>query len=172
MKKWIVILFWFCCVSSVCARQEEPTESTAQRVAEPLLGQSLSWLVGTWSGEGTQAGRTFTSRLEISSILDSTAVLAKRSSSGGYAELMLLGYDSSSKKNVGTLYDNRYHTGLYTCTATDKELICSQVVSVKGYASQRKYQLNGDGTLTFTIERQEPDQQLRKVIEVVFKKIG
>lgn len=172
MKQHVLILFLIMLVSFVSAQvqEEEPSESGTQKISGPYLGRSLNWLVGQWTGEGTQNGVAFSSNLDVSSILDATAVSLLRDSSGGYKEMILLGYDSTSKKNVATLYDNRYHTGLYTCTTSEKELKCSQLSSVPGYASQRIYQLAADGTLLFFIERQQPDQKFRKVLEIQFKK--
>ncbi|MCI0442723.1 hypothetical protein L0152_05835, partial [bacterium] len=136
----------------------------------PYLAHSLNWMIGNWEGEGKRGDTTFSSDLEVSPILDETSLLLKRNSTGGYREAMLLGHDMNSKKNVVTLYDNRYHTGLYTCDVGTNELNCTQVVSVQGYASNRIYRLMQDGSLVFSIQRKDPQNQNQKVLEIVFKK--
>jgi hypothetical protein len=151
-------------------QSEEPAESTSEKVSGPFLGQSLNWMIGKWTGSGQQRGVTFSGELDVSSVLSDTSVLIKRSSSGGYEEAMLLGYDTNSKKNVATLYDNRYHTGLFTCSLSQNELNCSQVASDPKYASQRSFSLASDGTLVFSIQRKDPQMALQKVLEVSFKK--
>lgn len=168
MKKYIAIVVWIAFVSIVLAQNEE--QEPSETMTGPYLGRSLSWMLGKWQGEGKRGGITFSSELEVSSILDETGLLLKRDSSGGYQEVMLLGYDMNSQKNVATLYDNRYHTGLYTCDISVNELSCSQVVSIQGYASERKYRLAMDGNLVFSIETKDPQKEVHKVLEVAFKK--
>jgi hypothetical protein len=170
-KTWFAIIICIALSTFVFAQQdEEPAESASEKVTGPFLGQSLNWIIGKWTGTGQQRGVTFTSELDVSSVLSETSLLIKRISSGGYEEAMLLGFDNTSKKNVATLYDNRYHTGLFTCTTGQNQLNCSQVSSDPKYASKRSFSLASDGTLIFTIQRKDPQMTLQKVLEVSFKK--
>jgi hypothetical protein len=168
MKKYIGVFVWIAFVAITFAQNEEPEQ--AQTTMGPYLAQTLNWLNGNWDGQGKRKEITFSSDLEITSVLDQTGLLLKRGSAGGYQEVMLLGYDVNSKKNVATLYDNRYHTGIYTCDIGTNELNCTQVVSVQGYASKRIYRLMSDGTVEFSIHRKDPQNQDQQVLQVIFKK--
>lgn len=168
MKNFVAILLLIAFVSIALAQNEEPEEP--QTSTGPYLARSLNWIAGSWNGQGKRNEVTFSSDLEVTSLLDETGLLLKRSSAGGYEEVMLLGYDMNSKKNVATLYDNRYHTGIYTCDLGTNELNCVQVVSVQGYASKRTYRLLNDGSVDFSIQRKDPQNQEQKVLEVIFKK--
>jgi hypothetical protein len=171
-KTWFAIIICVALSTFVFGQQEEePAESASEKVTGPFLGQSLNWMIGKWKGNGQQRGVTFTGELDVSSVLSETSLLIKRISSGGYEEAMLLGYDNTSKKNVATLYDNRYHTGLFTCTTGQNQLNCSQLSSDPKYASERSFSLASDGTLVFTIQRKDPQMTLQKVLEVSFKKM-
>lgn len=168
IKKTFGILVWIAFVSIALAQDEEPEQ--AQTTTGPYIAQTLNWLSGNWDGQGKRKEISFSSELEVTSILDRTGLLLKRGSAGGYEEVMLLGYDTNSKKNVVTLYDNRYHTGLYTCDLGSNELNCTQVVSVEAYASRRIFRLMSDGTVEFSIHRKDPQNHDEQVLQVIFKK--
>lgn len=136
----------------------------------PILQETLNWIVASWEGEGVQGGSAFTSYLDVTPLLDGTVLQINRASSSGLKEMMLLGYDGSSKKYVGVLYDSRNQIGLFSCELKEKSLDFSQIGLPQGYVSRRTFQLMPDGGILFAIERAEPGQAPAKSVEITFKK--
>ncbi len=139
-------------------------------IVPPALSGTLSWLIGDWEGEGIQGGIAFISYLSVATLLDGTVLQVNRASSSGLKEMMLLGYDSASKKHVGMLYDSRNHIGLFSCELKGKDVSLDQIGLPQGFISKRMFQLLEDGKIFFYIERSEPGQAAAKSVEITFQK--
>ena len=151
-----------------------PTGSTSVT----LLADVLGFVVGTWEGEGVSRGEhEFVGKMTATTELEGNAILVRRESmnkaggpSGGLQELLLIGYDGSTKKIIGTLYDNKNSILLYVGEAKDKEIVFSLATSTPGYVSRRIFRLNPDGTLVFQVEGATPGKEVSKMVEINFKK--
>ncbi|HEY7162003.1 MAG TPA: hypothetical protein VH815_12125, partial [Acidobacteriota bacterium] len=109
--------------------------------------------------------------------LDSTAVLLHRESTtkegltGGLKELMIVGYDGTTKKIVGTVYSNKNAIEILVGELkSETELLFNSVSVQQGYVSRRTYKTMPDGRLSFVIESGSPGKEVSKVVEINFKK--
>lgn len=167
------VLFLACCFQVFA---ESPTETAP---ANKMLSDSLGWLMGNWEGTGTTttAGREFIGQLSVSEELDHSALLLRRESmnktggpSGGLKELMVIGFDGTTKKIVGVTYDTNNNISLYVGEMQDKQIVFNSAVAQPGYVLRRTFQLKDDGTVSFFTETGSPGKEVVKVIEINFKK--
>ncbi|HSE41324.1 MAG TPA: hypothetical protein VLH08_11225, partial [Acidobacteriota bacterium] len=141
------------------------------------LPELLNWMVGEWEGEGISRGeREFIGKLSSVSELDGTAVLIRRESankegiSGGMKELMIVGFDGTTKKIVATVYDNKNSIGLYVGELKTNEIVFNAATAQQGYISRRIFKLMPDGGLSFVSEGATPGKEVSKLVEINFKK--
>src|SRR5574339_108470 len=116
MKKSIYLIVLMSLLSTVYAQTPPapPAAPTAPAPAPTTSGKTLpellAWMMGEWEGEGTSRSENqFIGKLSAIPELDSTALLIHRESTtkegltGGLKELMIVGYDGTTKKIVGTV---------------------------------------------------------------------
>ena len=169
----ISVLLLACCIQAFA---DQPQESPA--VTNKMLSDSLGWLLGSWDGSGTtNTGREFLGQLSATEELDHSALLLKRESmnktggpSGGLKELMVIGFDGTTKKIVGVTYDTNNNISLYVGEMQDKQIVFSSAVAQPGFVSRRTFQLKDDGTVSFFTETGSPGKEVVKAIEINFKK--
>lgn len=168
------VLLLACCIQAFA---DQPQETPAS--ANKMLSDSLSWLLGNWEGTGTtaNAGREFLGQLSVSEELDHSALLLRRESmnksggpSGGLKELMVIGFDGTTKKIVGVTYDTNNNISLYVGEMQDKQIVFNSAVAQPGFVLRRTFQLKDDGTVSFFTETGSPGKEVVKVIEISFKK--
>lgn len=184
MKRYALFLMITVFASVALAQSETPTQTPPVPAPKPpeITGNTvvevLSWMIGEWEGEGIARGeRSFIGRLSVTSELDGMGVLLHRVSmnrpgdvAGGLKELMIIGYDGTTKKMVGTLYDNKNTIALYVGEVKENEIDFSQAMAQPGYLSKRSFKLQPDGALAFVIEGATPGKEVSKVVEINFKK--
>jgi hypothetical protein len=142
------------------------------------LPELLNWMMGEWEGEGTsRSEKEFIGKLSVIQELDATAVLMHRESTtkegltGGLKELMIIGYDGTTKKIVGTVYDNKNTIALYVGELkSESELVFNSATAQQGYVSRRTFKTMPDGSLSFVIEGAAPGKEVSKAVEISFKK--
>jgi hypothetical protein len=169
----ITVFFLACCIQVYA---DQPQDTTA--AANKMLSDSLGWLLGDWEGSGTTSGgREFLGQLSASAELDHSALLLRRESmnktggpAGGLKELMVIGFDGTTKKIVGITYDTNNNISLYVAELQEKQVIFNSAVAQPGYVSRRTFQLKDDGTVNFSTETGSPGKEVVKVIEINFKK--
>jgi hypothetical protein len=182
MKKsfYLIILML---LAPVIYAQTPPAQSApaAPTAAPSTLGKTLpellNWMMGEWEGEGTsRSEKEFIGKLSVIQELDATAVLIHRESTtkegltGGLKELMIIGYDGTTKKIIGTVYDNKNTIALYVGELkTENELVFNSATAQQGYVSRRTFKIMPDG-LSFVIEGATPGKEVSKVVEINFKK--
>jgi hypothetical protein len=183
MKKsfYLIILML---LAPVIYAQTPPAQSApaAPTAAPSTLGKTLpellNWMMGEWEGEGTsRSEKEFIGKLSVIQELDSTALLIHRESTtkegltGGLKELMLVGYDGTTKKIVGTVYDNKNTIALYVGELkSGNELVFNSATAQQGYISRRTFKTMPDGALSFVIEGAAPGKEVSKAVEINFKK--
>jgi Protein of unknown function (DUF1579) len=187
MKKSIYIFILMLLASVVYAQTPPapPAPPSAQTTPPPPTGTSgktlpelLNWLMGEWEGEGTsRSEKEFIGKLSVIPELDSTALLIHRESTtkegltGGLKELMIVGYDGTTKKIVATVYDNKNTIALYVGELkANTELVFNSATAQQGYVSRRTFKTMPDGTLVFVVEGASPGKEVSKVVEINFKK--
>jgi hypothetical protein len=134
-------------------------------------------MIGEWEGEGiARAEREFIGKLSTMPELDGTALLIRRESttkeglSGGLKELMIVGFDGTTKKIVATVYDNKNSIALYVGELKTNEVVFSAATAQQGYVSRRIFKVMPDGGLSFVIEGATPGKEVSKLVEINFKK--
>lgn len=182
MKKSIYLLILMLLAPVIHAQtppaQPAPAAPAAASTSGKTLPELLSWMIGEWEGEGTsRSEKEFIGRLSAIPELDATAVLLHRESTtkegltGGLKELMIVGYDGTTKKIVGTVYDNKNTIALYVGEMkSDTELVFNSATAQQGYVSRRSFKSMPDGTISFVIEGASPGKEVSKVVEINFKK--
>lgn len=146
--------------------------------AGKTLPELLSWMIGEWEGDGVSRGeREFIGKLSVMPELDSTAVLVRRESAtkgenlaGGLKELMIIGYDGTTKKIVATVYDNKNTIALYVGELKTNEIVFSVATAQQGYVNRRVFRLMPDSGVSFIIEGASPGKEVSKLVEINFKK--
>lgn len=184
MKKRIYLIVLMLLASMVHAQTPPPAAAppTAPAPAPAASGKTLpellGWMIGEWEGEGTSRSENqFIGKLSAIPELDATAVLLHRESTtkegltGGLKELMIVGYDGTTKKIIATVYDNKNTIALYVGELkSDTELVFNSATAQQGYVSRRTFKIMPDGRLSFVIEGAAPGKEVSKVVEINFKK--
>lgn len=141
------------------------------------LSELLSWMVGQWEGKGiAQGDREFVARMTVTSELDGTAVMLHRESmspdgaAASTKEIMIVGYDGTTKKIVGTIYRSNNVIGLYVGELKQNGIVFSAATAQPGYVDRREFRLNPDGTVLFTIEGATPGKEVSRLVEITFQK--
>jgi hypothetical protein len=180
MKTNFFLLMMFC-IAALAFGQTPPSPPPAPESApagEKPLADALGFMIGDWEGEGISRGEhEFIGKLSVSTELENNALLMRRESmnkaggpSGGLQELMIIGFDGTTKKIVATLYDNKNSIALYVGEIGDKEVVFSLATQAPGYVSRRSFKLLADGGLSFTVEGATPGKEVSKMVEINFKK--
>jgi hypothetical protein len=181
MKK-VACIFIVSLLASIAYSQTPPappaqTAPPARPASEQTLPELLSWMIGEWEGEGiARAEREFIGKLSTMPELDGTALLIRRESttkeglSGGLKELMIVGFDGTTKKIVATVYDNKNSIALYVGELKTNEVVFSAATAQQGYVSRRIFKVMPDGGLSFVIEGATPGKEVSKLVEINFKK--
>ncbi|MCI0445773.1 DUF1579 domain-containing protein [bacterium] len=154
------------------------TPAPAASTSGKTLPELLNWMMGEWEGEGTsRSEKEFIGKLSVIQELDATAILIHRESTtkegltGGLKELMIVGYDGTTKKIVGTVYDNKNTIALYVGELKSaNELAFNSATAQQGYVSRRTFKSMPDGALSFVIEGAAPGKEVSKAVEINFKK--
>jgi hypothetical protein len=170
MKNTTVVIVFVSILATSFLNGAFSQQASAPKTTSPLVSQTLAWMLGDWEGEGVQNGTAFSSTLSVTTKLDGTVIQISRSSSSGLKEMMLLGFDGSSKKYVGVLYDSRNHIGLFECQMKENEIGLNQFGLPQGFQSSRTIKLQPDTKMYFSIDRAEPGQQLSKSVEITYQK--
>jgi hypothetical protein len=184
MKK-VVSMFVLILLASFAHSQTPPAPPTPPAQTAPAAGQPsgqtlpelLGWMLGEWEGEGMSRGeREFIGKLSVVQELDGTALLLRRESTtkegvaGGLKELIIVGFDGTTKKIIATVYDNKNIIALYVGESKTNEIVFSAATAQQGYVSRRIYKLMPDGGLSFVIEGATPGKEVSKLVEINFKK--
>lgn len=178
MKK-ITYLFVLSLLASMVYAQTPPSAPSPGTAPASTSGKTLpellSWMMGEWEGEGISRGEQLIGKLSVVPELDSTAVLIHRESTnkegltGGRKELVVVGYDGTTKKIVATLYDNKNVILLYVGELKTNEIVFSAAQLQQGYVSRFSLRQLPDGGVAFVKEEQAPGKQGTK-LEINFKK--
>jgi hypothetical protein len=156
-----------------------PTPAPAIDSGKPL-SEALAFIVGTFEGEGVSRGEhEFIGKMSVTSELEGNALLLRRESmnkagsgpSGGLQELMIIGFDGTTKKIIGTLYDNKNAIALFVGELKENELVFSSTTVQPGYVSRRIFKQLADGRLSFVTEVGSPGKEVSKLVEINFKKM-
>jgi hypothetical protein len=184
MKK-VASIFLFALLGSFAYGQTPPAPpaSPPAQTAPPAqtsgqtLPELLNWMIGEWQGEGIARGeREFIGKLSSVPELDATAVLIRRESenkegiAGGLKELMIVGFDGTTKKIVATVYDNKNSIALYVGELKTNEIVFNAATAQQGYVSRRIFKLMPDGGVSFVSEGATPGKEVSKFVEINFKK--
>ncbi len=155
------------------------TEVRAQDTEKPLA-EILNWMVGSWEGEGAaKGGSQFIGKLDVTPELDDAALLVSRESmnkeggpSGGKKEIFLIGYDGTTKKLIGTLYDNKGTIALFAGEITGEEVVFNIAIPApqQGFVNRITFRHLSDGGISFFMEEGTPRKVVSKVVEINFKK--
>jgi hypothetical protein len=143
-----------------------------------LLADVLAFMSGNWEGDGIARGEhEFVGRMSVTSELEGNALLIRRESmnkaggpAGGLQEMMIIGYDGTTKKIVGTVYDNKNNIYLYVGESKEGEIDFSLATAPPGSTYRRIYKSLPDGGLSFVMESGAAGQEVSKVVEINFKK--
>jgi hypothetical protein len=184
--KRIVLLLILGLIATVGLAQNQPSTPPAQTPpaaapappSERLLADLLGFMSGNWEGEGISRGEhEFIGKMSVTSELEGNALLIRRASmnkeggpTGGLQEMMIIGFDGTTRKIVGTLYDNKNAIALYVGETKDNEIDFSLATATPGYISRRIFKLLPDGTLSFVVEGATPGKEVSKLVEISFKK--
>lgn len=181
--KRIFLLLIMAFVATVGFAQNEPAPPPAPAPAaspEPvkLLADVLGFMAGNWEGDGISRGEhEFIGKMGVTSELEGNALLVRRESmnkaggpSGGLQEMMIIGYDGTTKKIVGTVYDNKNNIYLYVGESKDNEVVFSLATAPQGYVSRRIFKMLPEGVLSFVMEGASPGKEVSKMVEINFKK--
>jgi hypothetical protein len=183
MKKSIYLIILML-LAPVIYAQTPPAQPAPPATPAPVASTSgktlpelLNWMMGEWEGEGTSRGdKEFIGKLSVIPELDATSLLIHRESTtkegltGGLKELMVIGYDGTTKKIVGTIYDNKNTIGLYVGESKTDEIVFTQAYLQPGYVSRLIFKLMPDGRMTFIREGSAPGKEISKSVEINFKK--
>jgi len=155
------------------------TEPAAAPVTQNTkdLSEVLGFMIGNWGGEGLSRGEhQFIGKMTVTSELEGNALLVRRESmnkeggpSGGLQELMVIGFDGTNKKIVGTLYDNKNLIAIFVGESKDNEIVFTQAMVPEGYVQRRTFKMLPDG-LSFVMEGATPGKEVSKLVEINFKK--
>ncbi|MCI0605277.1 hypothetical protein L0156_20015 [bacterium] len=172
--------FAFAQTQTIPATPPAPPAATSPVSDQKPLAEALSWLGGQWEGEGVMSGdQEFLGTMKATRELDDQAIVIMRESmnkaggpSGGRKEIMIVGYEGSTKKIILTLHTSSNFTGIYTGEYKTNEIVFSLAIPAPqaGYVNRRSFKLLPDGALQFIIESGSPGKAVGKVVEINFKK--
>jgi hypothetical protein len=174
MKQKSLMIFFL--ILTGFAFGQTPAQPTPSAPAEMKpLGEILSWLEGNWEGQGVMGDQEFTGTLSGQRELDNQALMLRRESVGktqqaGLKEVMLIGFEASTKKIILTLLTSKDAIGIYTGELKDHEIIFTLATAQQGYVDRRSFKQLPDGGISFVIERGSPEKPVSKVVEINFKK--
>jgi hypothetical protein len=170
--------FFFVLALAVCVAI--PMMDAFAQTPEKSLTEELGWMIGSWEGEGVaKGGSQFIGKLEVSAELDGAALLVSRESmnkeggpSGGKKELWLIGFDGTTKKLIGTLYNNKSMIALYVGELKPNEVVfnIASPPPQAGSTNRITFRLLPDGGLTYFAEEGAPGKEASKVVEINLKK--
>ena len=179
MKRTFLLLVMVLITTVGLAQNEPaPAQAPAPTAAPKLLVDVLGFMTGTWEGDGISRGEhEFIGKMSVTSELEGNALLVRRESmnkaggpSGGLQEMMIVGFDGTTKKIVGTVYDNKNNIYLYVGESTENEVVFSLATAPQGYVSRRIFKVLPDGVLSFVMEGASPGKEVSKMVEINFKK--
>jgi|GEM_PF-3575991 len=158
---------------------QQPTQSAPVAPAKPL-GETLEWLEGQWEGEGLISGdQEFVGTMTGSRELDDEAILLMRESmsktlsqAGGRKEIMVIGFEGTTKKIVMTLHTSNNYIGIYSGELKDHEIVFTLATNQQGYVNRRSFKLLPGGGMSFIIEGATSGKTVSKLVEINFKKKG
>ena len=184
--KRIFLLLLMAFVTTVALAQNPPATPPSPPAAAPaspetgtkLLADLLGFMVGNWEGDGLARGEhEFIGKMSVTSELEGNALLVRRESmnkaggpSGGLQEMMIIGYDGTTKKIIATVYDNKNNIALYVGESKEGEVDFSLATAPQGYVSRRIFKLLPDGGLSCVMEGASPGKEVSKMVEINFKK--
>jgi hypothetical protein len=155
----------------------QTTPPASPTTTEKSLNELLGWLIGEWEGEGVSANGPFVGKLSAVFELDNEAILVRRESmnkpggpSGGLKELMLIGFDGTTKKIIMTLYNNKNFIALYAGELNGTDLVFNSKTAPSGYTDRRTFKQLPDGGISFFTEAASPGKAVSKIVEIKFKK--
>jgi hypothetical protein len=177
MKQKTVFLMLMVFASFAFAQAQQPTQSAPATGSKPLA-ETLDWLVGNWQGEGLMSGdQEFVGTMKGTRELDDEAIVLMRESmnkagglAGGRKEIMVIGYEGTTKKVVMTLHTSNNFIGIYTGELKDHEIVFTLATNQAGYVDRRSFKQLPDGGVSFIIERGAPGKNVSKLVEINFKK--
>ncbi len=174
----ILMLFASFAVAQTATQTPEAPTAPAPVSADKPLAEVLGWLLGQWEGEGVMSGdQEFLGTMKGTKELDDQAVVLLRESMnkaggvvGGRKEIMVIGFEGSTKKIVMTLHTSGNFIGIYTGELRSNEVVFSLATAQQGYVNRRSFKLLPDGGLSFIIEGASPGKAVGKLVEINFKK--
>jgi len=155
---------------------QTPTQTTPSAPTElKPLAETLSWLEGSWEGQGVMAGeQEFSGTMTGMRELDDEAIVLKRESmtktQAGRKELMVISFEGTTKKIVMTLITSNNFIGIYTGELKDHEVVFTLATTQEGYVNRRNLKQLPGGGLSFIIEGASPGKNVSKLVEINFKK--
>jgi len=158
------------------APQTAPSAQPAPQPGQPAAGnvvnvmETIPWLAGNWQGEGVQQGVTFTSQFSVTSELDGVLLIIRRTTTGGFKDLMSLAFDKGGNQYVGTIFDNQRHIGLFLCQVSPNQVVCRQQTGAGGLQSQRTIRQLDANSISFVIEAGQSGQQMKRTVEITYRK--
>ena len=179
MKEKTVFLMLMIFASFAFAQTpKQPSPESAPAMELKPLAELLGWLAGQWEGEGVMSGdQEFIGTMKGSHELDDQAIVLMRESmsktggqAGGRKEIMVIGYEGTTKKIVMTLHTSNNFIGIYTGELKDHEILFTLATNQQGYVDRRSFKLLPDGGMSFIIERASPGKNVSKFAEINFKK--
>jgi hypothetical protein len=184
MKPFALLFVLLTFAGALWAQNPPPTPApqTTPPASPPTTDKSLSdllgWLIGEWEGEGVSVnGAAFVGMMSAVFELDNEAILARRESmnkpggpSGGLKELMLIGFDGTTKKIIMTLYNNKNFIALYAGELTGTDVVFNSKTAPSGYTDRRTFKQLPDGGVSFFTEAASPGKAVSKIVEIKFKK--
>ena len=182
-KTLILLLMFFTGFAfAQTATQTQPAPPAPPAAQTPItsdrpLAEVLNWLTGKWEGQGVMSGdQEFIGTLEGSKELDDQAILLIRESmgkagiQGGRKEIMVIGFEGSTKKVVMTLHTSGNFIGIYTGEIKGSEVVFTLATAQQGYTNRRSFKLLPDGGVSFIIEGGAPGKAVGKLVEINFRK--
>lgn len=163
-------------------QQPAPSGQTAPTSPTDVTGKSLQdllgWMVGEWEGEGVSRGeREFIGKMSAHLELDDEVLLLKRESmnkeggpTGGLKELMVIGFDGTTKKIIMTLYSNKNFIALYVGEIKGTDFVFNSSTAPAGYTDRRTFRRLPDGSISFFTEGAAQGKPVVKLVEINFKK--
>jgi hypothetical protein len=188
MKRQLLFFLFLVFGSFVFGQTQPPSPKTPPSPAAPSsaatdekpLAEMLNWVVGEWQGEGIMSGnQEFLGTMKATKELDDQAIMIMRESmnkaggpTGGRKEIMIIGYEGSTKKILLTVHASNNTTTIYSGELKDHEVVFSLVIPAPqaGFINRRAFKMLPDGRLSFYIETGSPEKAVGKAVEINFKK--
>jgi len=178
MKQKTLLFLLMILASFAWAQTPQPQPATATQTKP--LAETLSWLEGHWEGEGIMSGdQEFIGTMTGTRELDDEAVVLMRESmsktgaqAGGRKEIMVIGFEATTKKIVMTLHTSNNFIGIYGGELKDHEIVFTLATNQQGYVNRRSFKILPNGGMSFIIESAAPGKNISKLVEINFKKKG